>query len=248
MTNTEWIKVRGNETFVLVHGAWHGAWCWEKTEKGLRALGHKTVAVELPAHGKDTRSLQDQSLQTYVDEIVKVLDEQEKPVILVGHSMGGVLISLAAEARPEKVKKLVYAAAFLLKDGQSGHGMDTGVKPRDLYAFSPDGRTAVCSEKMLKERYAFRCSKEDQERICANLCDELIEPLVTPVHITKENWGSIPRYFIAGTYDPAIDPETVQKMLEALPCEKVYEVASDHDLFDSAPEEFLYALNDIAFQ
>lgn len=241
--------LKGNETFVLVHGAWHGAWCWEKTERLLHALGNKTIAIDLPAHGNNPGVIADQTLESYVSCIVEVLSRQEEPVILCGHSMGGVLISLAAERCPDKVKKLVYIAAFMLKDGQSAHGIDgTGVKPKDLYAFSQDKKTVGCTAETLKARYASHCSAQDQEYICANLCDEILEPLTAPIHVTDEKWGSIQRFYIAGKYDVALDPETVKKMLDAQPVRTVYELEGDHDLFYSAAEELAFAMHEIALK
>ena len=158
----KFLPSRGHETFVFVHGAWHGTWCWERVETLLQALGHKTVAVDLPAHGKAGGDIAAQNLDTYVDCVVAELDRHSEPVILAGHSMAGVIISMAAEKRPEKVKKLVYIAAFLLAPGQSGHGIDgTGVKPKNLMSASPDGVTVGCSDEMLRTRYGNHCSAVD---------------------------------------------------------------------------------------
>ena len=248
-TRQEFLPSRGHETFVFVHGAWHGAWCWERVEALLHALGHKTVAIDLPAHGKAPGNIAEQDLDTYVDCVVAELDRHSEPVILAGHSMAGVIISMAAEKRPEKVKKLVYIAAFLLAPGQSGHGIDgTGVKPKDLMSASSDGVTVNCSDEMLKTRYGNRCSSVDQNFICANLCTEVVQPLITPIYPSEERWGSIRRFFIAGTDDIAFDPDTVSKMLTRLPCEEAYEIAGDHELFASATVELAYVLNRIALK
>ena len=88
----------------MVHGAWHGAWCWERVENILHILGHKTICPDLPGHGKRKEPIAEQTLQSYVDDTVRILDEQPEPVILVGHSMGGAVITMAAEARPQKSK------------------------------------------------------------------------------------------------------------------------------------------------
>ena len=98
----KFLPSRGHETFVFVHGAWHGTWCWERVETLLQALGHKTVAVDLPAHGKAGGDIAAQNLDTYVDCVVAELDRHSEPVILAGHSMAGVIISMAAEKRPER--------------------------------------------------------------------------------------------------------------------------------------------------
>jgi len=101
-------------TFVLIHGAWHGAWCWKKIIPLLEKEGHKVEAPDLPGHGSHIVPIAEISLQLYVNHVCKVIDSQTEPVILVGHSLGGCAISQAAEKRTEKIKTLVYLSAFLL--------------------------------------------------------------------------------------------------------------------------------------
>jgi pimeloyl-ACP methyl ester carboxylesterase len=88
---------------VLVHGAWHGGWCWDKVVRLLNKEGHRVEAPDLPGHGKNKAPIPEVSLQAYSDSICKILDAQSQPVILIGHSMGGVVISQAAEYRPERI-------------------------------------------------------------------------------------------------------------------------------------------------
>jgi pimeloyl-ACP methyl ester carboxylesterase len=102
-------------TYVLIHGAWHGGWCWDKVVPLLEKAGHKVQAPDLPSHGKDKTSYRTVSLQAYADSVCGILDTQSDRVVLVGHSMGGIVISQAAEYRPEKVDTLVYLTAFLLR-------------------------------------------------------------------------------------------------------------------------------------
>ncbi len=105
-------------TYVLIHGAWHGAWCWDKVVSLLKMKGHRVEAPDLPGHGKDRTPIGEVSLEAYAEKICKVLDAELEPVILVGHSMGGIAISQAAEYLPDKIETLVYLTAFLLRDGE----------------------------------------------------------------------------------------------------------------------------------
>ena len=104
-------------TFVLIHGAWHGGWCWDKVKPILEKNGHTVVAPDLPGHGEDKTPIADVSLAAYTERVCEILDQQSEKVILVGHSLGGLSISQAAELRPENIEILVYLSAFLLKDG-----------------------------------------------------------------------------------------------------------------------------------
>ena len=105
--------------FVLIHGAWHGAWCWYKLAAVLRAAGHMVTCPDLPGHGVDRTPTADVTLASYVGRVVEVLDAALEPVVLLGHSMGGAVVTQAAEERPDRVRHLVYLAAFAPGDGQS---------------------------------------------------------------------------------------------------------------------------------
>src|ERR1700758_2577633 len=99
--------------FVLIHGGFHGAWCWERTIPELARLGHAAIAIDLPGHGarRDERS----TLADRRDAILEVLAPGD---VLVGHSGGGYDISLAAAAAPERAAHLVYLAAGLPLEGR----------------------------------------------------------------------------------------------------------------------------------
>ena len=105
-------------TYVLIHGAWHGGWCWTHVTPLLEDHGHTVLTPDLPGHGSEDFSLADITLQSYVDAVCEIVDSQPEPVILVGHSMGGMVIAQVAEARPHQIRTLVYLAAFLPRDGE----------------------------------------------------------------------------------------------------------------------------------
>lgn len=98
-------------TFVLIHGAFHGSWCWHKVTDLLQDQGHTVIA---PALGIDKTSLHSVSFKAYADRVCETLDACGEAVHLVGHSMGGIARTQAAETMPHKVKSLVYLTAFLL--------------------------------------------------------------------------------------------------------------------------------------
>ena len=84
-------------TYVLVHGAWHGAWCWNKVAPLLEAKGHTVVAPDLPGHGDDDTPRAGVTLESYAKKVADVVSAQDEKVILVGHSMGGIAITAGAE-------------------------------------------------------------------------------------------------------------------------------------------------------
>ncbi|SRR5258708_2257427 len=104
---------------VLVHGAAHGAWCWEQLVPLLASRGYDVEVPDLPGLGDDPTSVKEVTLQSYIDRVVEVVSAQPEPVLLLGHSLGGGPISGAGETMPERIGRLVYLTAFLPKDSES---------------------------------------------------------------------------------------------------------------------------------
>ncbi|MEO5892217.1 MAG: alpha/beta fold hydrolase, partial [Ferruginibacter sp.] len=97
-----------HKTFVLIHGAWQGAWVWQNVKAQLESKGQHVIVVELPAHGDDTTAALNTSIDIYRDRVIAAVSEASGKVILVGHSMGGMVISAVAEKIPGQIEKLVY--------------------------------------------------------------------------------------------------------------------------------------------
>ncbi|MEM7269342.1 MAG: alpha/beta hydrolase family protein [Pseudomonadota bacterium] len=121
--------------FVLVHGAWHGGWCWTKVEAALRELGHETHAPTLTGLGERSHLLtEDIVSDTHVEDIVNVLKWRELTgVILVGHSYGGTIITGAASTVPEKIRALAYLDAFAPE--VSNQSLFATANPKRMAAF-----------------------------------------------------------------------------------------------------------------
>lgn len=98
-------------TFALVHGAWHGAWCWERLTPELEARGHRVVAVDLPCDDPA------ETFSSYADVIVAALADEDDDVVLVAHSMGGLSMPIAAARRP--VARMVFLCALIAAPGRS---------------------------------------------------------------------------------------------------------------------------------
>ena len=110
-------------TYVLVHGAWHGSWCWKRVRKALQARGHGVFTPTLTGVGERSHLLSRQvNLDTHIEDVVNLIQWEElSDVILCGHSYGGAVISGVADRIPDRIGALVYLDAFVLKNGQCVH-------------------------------------------------------------------------------------------------------------------------------
>lgn len=198
------------------------------------------VAPDLPGHGEDKTAIPEISLQAYADSVCKVLDAQSEPVVLVGHSMGGIVITQAAENRPEKIKTLVYVCAFLLGSGESllqvAEG-DTESSALPNLIMAEDESYITVRDEAIKGLFYGDCTDEDVARAKSLLVPQAAAPFATPVHTTEENFGRIPRVYIQCLRDRAISPSLQKRMYTALPCPKVISMDTSHSPFLSAPEE-----------
>lgn len=229
-------------TYVLIHGSWHGPWCWYKIVPRLEKAGHKTIALDLPGHGREWTPPRDVSMQSYVDCVCTVLDHQPEPVILVGHSRGGIVISQTAEHRPEKIKTLVYLAAFLIPNGEAM--LPTALSDTESLIVSnltvneEQGWHMLKAEAFKDALYA-DCSDEDVALARALLTPEPNAPVATPLQTSNENFGRIPRVYIECLQDRGVSPSLQKKMYTAVPCQKVISMNTSHSPFLSAPEELV---------
>jgi pimeloyl-ACP methyl ester carboxylesterase len=112
-------------TFVLVHGAWHGGWCWTRVRAALQALGHDVFAPTLTGVGERSHLLSPQiTLDTHIDDIVNLIHWEElSNVVLCGHSYGGSVVSGVVDRIPDRIGAVVYLDAFLLDDGECVHDL-----------------------------------------------------------------------------------------------------------------------------
>jgi pimeloyl-ACP methyl ester carboxylesterase len=227
-------------TYVLVHGAWLGAWCWDKVAQQLQRAGHKAVVVELPGHGQDQTPVSQVSLDGYVDAVARAIEQQQGRVILVGHSMAGLVISAVAERMPERIAALIYVAAYLLESGQSIVQASQAATDSAVGAnmeFAPDYSTVGIKSEAIREAFAADAGPGDFERLRQAFRPEPTGPFNTPLNVTPERFGRVPRRYIRTQQDRAVTPMLQEAMLAKVPCERVVSMNTSHTPFLTAPEE-----------
>ena len=228
-------------TIVLVHGAWHGAWCWERLTPLLEAGGHNVVAPDLPGMGADTTALADVTLEGWARFIAEIATRQAEPVVLVGHSRAGVVISQAAEYVPDRIAGLVYLAAFLVPNGQSMRSTMLRVSrdPARLpdMVLSDDGLSTRLVPGAIERTFYSTTDREGIARAAALSGPEPVASIMTPVALTPERYGSVRRAYIECLRDEAVSLPLQRLMQSELPCEFVETIDSDHSPFFSATSE-----------
>lgn len=123
-------------TFVLVHGAWHGGWCWRTLAPLLRAAGHNVLTPTLTGLGERAHLAGPAvDLELHVRDVLAVLEVEDlREVVLVGHSYGGIVATVVADRAPERLARLIYLDAPVPRDGQSGLDLITPTQVADFQA------------------------------------------------------------------------------------------------------------------
>ncbi len=224
-------------TYILIHGSWHGAWCWEKVIPLLEKAGHTIYAPDLPGHGKDKTPLKDITLDSYVNCVSGLLTDIQEPVILVGHSFAGIVISQVAERFPDRIKSLVYVAAFLPKNGKTMTDVASQQAPTrfvKMMKVVPEENAIHFPANAMKDFAYHQCNDALVERLKPQLCVEPFFPFVTTVTLSDKNYGRVPRVYVECLQDRAILIQTQRNMLKDVPC-KVFTLDCDHSPFYSDP-------------
>lgn len=236
-------------TFILVHGSWHSAWNWHKVIPVLEAKGHTAIAVDLPAMGRDKTPVQDVTLEMSAQKICSIIDSIAGNVILVGHSKNGVVISQAAEYRPHKIEKLIYLAAYLIPNGKTQaeySAQDTEGVLKPFVTRYPELQAHTLQPEIYKEGLYHDCDADITQMAKMILSHEPVATGITPLQLSNENFGAVPRYYIECTDDRAVTPFIQQKMYTETPCKKVYKMNTSHSPFFSRPQELCELFTAIA--
>jgi pimeloyl-ACP methyl ester carboxylesterase len=224
---------------VLVHGAWHGAWAWERVLELLGSAGIPCTAIDLPGHGQDAGSLGD--LHADAARVRQAIDDGGEDVVLVGHSYGGAVITEAGVH--DSVRHLVYIAAFALDAGESCVSAATAESAASLIAY--DGRPNLGAGFRMSPDELISLDPATAAECLYNDCDPAAvawalarlgpQPLVTLQGIPRAvAWQTTPSTYAVCTHDMAVHPD-LQRIM-ARRCDSVVEWATDHSPFLCRPE------------
>jgi len=237
--------------FVLVHGAFGGAWCWEPVIAPLEAAGHSVDALDLPGSGDDDTPVAEVTLDAYAGRVCATLAERTEPAVLVGYSMGGVVITQAAQECAERVWSLVFVCAFMPSNGQSLLDMThlpeaAGDQIQENLTIEGDPPVAVLSTEATARVVYNDCTSEQAAWAVSKRRPQPVAPYTTPVHIDDSKLAAIPRYYVLTARDQALMQPLQRRMIREHPCERVFELDADHAPFLSATDDLVAALLAVA--
>ena len=233
--------------YVLVHGACHGAWCWDEVAARLRAKGHRVVTLDLPGHGRRAAEVRLASVAAYGRAVADAMAlEGISRGVLVGHSMGGLVIPKAAELASARVAHLVFLAAVVVPDGgtlartlmtPAGRAMMTGNA-----AARGDG-TFLYPAEMAWARWMGDMPRSDPRvsRAISLLTPQSLRPFVEPVDLRVFYGMRVPTTYIRCLEDKAIVPARAAECAGRLGVTPV-DMNCAHNAMLSQPDELAQIL------
>ncbi|HSZ73641.1 MAG TPA: alpha/beta fold hydrolase [Rhizomicrobium sp.] len=255
-------------TFIFLHGSFHAAWNWHRVLPYLERAGHRGLASDLPGHGRNAMKPGKVTLKRCVDHVLSVMDEvpAREDIVLVAHSRNGIVISQTAEARPERLKGLVYLAAYLvpnrrsmmeyaLEDPQSlvVRNIEAALPPKTIRTLTRLFRSglaraigaALLPSAMQMHRLKRAAYREALYHDCGPEIVELANTLLEaepnwagfePLRITDARFGRVPKAYIECLQDRAVTLPLQRRMLRDTPCDRVFSMDASHSPFFSQPE------------
>lgn len=230
--------------FVLVHGAFENGACWEDVADRLRAAGHDVVAPDLPGSPGEGTPHEAVTFQGAVRTVTDIIDLADEPVVLVGHSNGGMVVTQAAADRPGRVERLVYLAAFRPMDGERlldltalPEGAEDGVQAN----IRVEGASAHFDPAAIEKVLAADCAPEVIDRIRARIGPQPLSMFGTAVQLGDAELP--PVTYVVCTEDGAI-PAPLQRLMAGRQPAEVAELVASHSPYYSRTDDVVRILAD----
>jgi pimeloyl-ACP methyl ester carboxylesterase len=236
---------------ILIHGAWQGAWVWDRLNPLLAKAEVISIAVDLPGNGTDDTSPADVSLELYIDHIGKLLKQLPELVSLVAHSGGGVIASAVAERFPERIGRIAYVAGMMLPDGGSYADVVTELKDKHPNAigiaqhliWSSDRLTSHVPVQAALDYFFHDCPAADDAMAAAQrLTPQPERGRAVRPRLSAERFGRVPRLYIEAQADRSIILPCQRRMQALVPGAEVVTLPTGHAPHLAAPNLLADAL------
>ncbi len=224
--------------FLLIHGSWHGAWCWHKIAPRLTGFGHSVTVPDLLGRGARRRPAQLISLRAMAHDIGKHLRTDQKTTLVV-HSRYGILASTLSDMFPDRIERVVYLASFMIADRQRAAGYFRADKASVLTPYvsiSKSGMWDALHPDIYREGLYHDCSDDDVALASSLLCREPLRPALTRLRLSKERYGTVPRAYIRLTEDRAVTIGLQDKCIDFVGVDRVESLQASHSAYFSKPD------------
>ncbi len=233
-----------SRTFVLVHGGGHGGWCWQRLARELRRRGHEVWTPTLTGFGErhhlDVGAV---TFETFVTDVASVLHfEDLRDVVLVGHSMGGVIVPRVAEVVPDRIRAVVWMAAVVLNDGETLlEAVPQTPEIARAVVIEADG-TARTDQRLMVEALMPEGTPQDRAWVLERHRPYPPMALVEPGRLSAFTALGLPTGYVLATQDHAVAPDVAASFAARLPGGRYAEVDAGHDLMITRPKATADAL------
>lgn len=234
---------------ILVHGAFASGHVWGHVAARLEAAGHEVLTINLPGRPGNPMAPDKVSLDLYRDTVLDTLDTLTRPAILVGHSFAGIIIAAAAERAPEKIKTLVFVAAYLPHDGASLVSMaqqDPDARIGPNLRIEQESGIAVVEYSARAELFANDGPAPLKAKLPDLILDEPLAPLGTPVHVTDARFGQVDKVYVHTSVDQVISHAFQTRMVASTPVRHSITLTTGHLPFLTDPDGLANAIESAA--
>jgi pimeloyl-ACP methyl ester carboxylesterase len=232
------------KTFVLVHGAWHGGWCWRRVADLLQKQGHKVFTPTMTGLGERSHLIDGKvNLATHITDIVNVIKwEGLGDIVLVGHSYGGMIISGVAEQARDAIGSIVFLDAFVPDNGDSLAAKASQPVREAIASLVEKGETAMKPVSAA----VFRVNEKDRAWVDAMCTPHPVATLTDKITVTGARDRVAKKAYIRAKGYPSVPFDGAQERLKADATWRVYELACGHDAMVDMPDRLTEILVEVA--
>lgn len=240
------------DNYVLIHGAWHGAWCWEAVMRELERDGQSAFAVDLPSHGTNPCDPANVTRAAYIESVVSFIEQRDlRNVVLAGHSLGGITIPGVATRIPKRMKRVVFVSALVSEDGAIT-GEETaslmGSHLSDIRGLAEGAPAVTLTPERFRSAFIQDGSRDLQDFVYAALVPEPSAPMQEPVRMKEFHRLDLPVSYVICENDLVFDDPAVWHpgFSRRLKNPTTRSIKAGHELMFTKPIECARALIDLA--
>lgn len=239
--------------YLLIHGSWHGAWCWEKLTPYLLANEHQVTCFDLPGSGEQFEKINEVTFDLLINTVKDELIKQTEPVVVIAHSFAGLLIAELAEEFHHKIKHIFYLAAWLPREGYSLVDMAVeynNSKLPSIFIAAPNPNWTMLDKEGARHFFYHDCDSEIQNFALSRIKPKNGLPDRTKIKAVFTKNSIHKSTYVLCTEDKVINPLSQQDMAIkfGLSTEQIISFKSGHSPFLSQPQMLAQLISRVSSQ